>query len=68
MALDLLLVGVDTTAAAAASTIYLLATNERVQKRLQEELDTHLVTNREMTSKDLDQLPYLRACIKEALR
>ncbi|KPJ09613.1 putative cytochrome P450 49a1 [Papilio machaon] len=68
LALDLLLVGVDTTAAAAASTIYLLARNERVQKRLQEELDANLITDKEMTCKDLDQLPYLRACIKEALR
>ncbi|XP_068620505.1 probable cytochrome P450 49a1 [Battus philenor] len=68
LAFDLLLVGVDTTAAAAASTIYLLATNKRVQKKLQEELQIKLVTNRTLTGKDLDQLPYLRACIKEALR
>ncbi|KAG6451181.1 hypothetical protein O3G_MSEX006991 [Manduca sexta] len=68
LALDLLLVGVDTTAAAAASTMYLLANTERAQKCLQSELDAKLPTGRRMTSKDLDQLPYLKACIKEALR
>lgn len=68
LALDLLLVGVDTTAAAAASAIYLLANNERAQKKLQCELDNNLPTDRILTSKDLDRLPYLRACIKEALR
>ncbi|CAK1584691.1 unnamed protein product [Parnassius mnemosyne] len=68
LALDLMLVGVDTTAAAAASTIYLLATNKRAQKRLQGELDANIAIDRVLTSKDLDQLPYLRACIKEALR
>ncbi|XP_045527480.1 probable cytochrome P450 49a1 [Pieris brassicae] len=68
LALDLLLVGVDTTAAAAASTIYLLAKNERVQMRLQTELDNNLPVGRAMHSKDLDQMPYLRACLKEALR
>ncbi|KAJ2948278.1 hypothetical protein O0L34_g7511 [Tuta absoluta] len=68
LALDLLLVGVDTTAAAAASTMYLLANNDRAQKRLQQELDSYLPIGRALNSKDLDKLPYLRACIKEALR
>lgn len=68
LALDLLLVGVDTTAAAAASTFYLLAKNGRVQNRLHKELDKNLPQDRVLTSKDLDKLPYLRACIKEALR
>ncbi|CAH2042516.1 unnamed protein product, partial [Iphiclides podalirius] len=68
LALDLLLVGVDTTAAAAASTMHLLATNARAQRRLHDELDTNLATERVLTGRDLDRLPYLRACIKEALR
>lgn len=68
LALDLLLVGVDTTAAAAASTMYLLARNNRAQRRLQNELDNKLPIGRTLNSKYLDQLPYLRACIKEALR
>ncbi|KAM3957190.1 putative cytochrome P450 49a1 [Aphomia sociella] len=68
LALDLMLVGVDTTAAAAASTMYMLATNERVQRKLQEELDCHLPKDKTLTSRDLDSLPYLRACIKESLR
>lgn len=68
LALDLLLVGVDTTAAAAASAIYLLAKNKRAQTELRKELDKNLVTDRTLNSKDLDTLPYLRACIKEALR
>lgn len=68
LALDLLLVGVDTTAAAAASTFYLLAKNKRVQNNLFEELDKNMPTHRGLTCKDLDKLPYLRACIKESLR
>lgn len=68
LALDLLLVGVDTTAAAAASTMYLLAKNSRAQGKLQKELDNNLPRGRPLNCKDLDQLPYLRACIKEALR
>ncbi|CAH1640354.1 unnamed protein product [Spodoptera littoralis] len=68
LALDLLLVGVDTTAAAAASTLYLLANNERAQKKLQIEMDKNLPRDRGMTSKDLDRMPYLKACIKESLR
>ena len=68
LALDLLLVGVDTTAAAAASAMYLLARNSRAQMRLQTELDGNLPRDRTLNNKDLDKLPYLRACIKEALR
>lgn len=68
LALDLLLVGVDTTAAAAASTFYLLANNERAQRKLQKELDNNLPLDKVLNCKDLDKLPYLRACIKEALR
>ncbi|XP_061384246.1 probable cytochrome P450 49a1 isoform X2 [Danaus plexippus] len=68
LALDLLLVGVDTTAAAAASTMYLLATNPRAQRRLQTELDINMPTYRSMNHRDLNNLPYLKACIKEALR
>lgn len=68
LALDLLLVGVDTTAAAAASSIYLLAKNHRAQEELQKELDKHLPEGRVLTSRDLGKLPYLKACIKEALR
>lgn len=68
LAFDLMLVGVDTTAAAAASTMYLLANNLRTQRTLQDELDKYLPIGRSMTSKDLDKLPYLKASIKESLR
>ncbi|KOB78234.1 Uncharacterized protein OBRU01_02975 [Operophtera brumata] len=68
LALDLMLVGVDTTAAAAASTMYLLANNLRTQRKLQDELDKQLPIERTMSSKDLDKLPYLKASIKESLR
>lgn len=68
LALDLLLVGVDTTAAAAASTMYLLANNKRVQRKLQKELDKNVPQGKILNCKDLDKLPYLKACIKESLR
>lgn len=68
LALDLLLVGVDTTAAAAASTIYLLANNQRAQRKLQSELDKNIPKDKIIECKDLDKMPYLKACIKESLR
>ncbi|KAI5633572.1 cytochrome p450 domain-containing protein [Phthorimaea operculella] len=48
--------------------MYLLENNDRAQRPMQQELDSYLPIGRALNSKDLDRLPYLRACIKEALR
>lgn len=69
LALDLFLVGVDTTSVAASSTIYQLAKNQDKQEKLFEELKS-IFPEREATINQsvLQKIPYLRACIKETLR
>ncbi|KAG5899874.1 hypothetical protein JTB14_012337 [Gonioctena quinquepunctata] len=69
LALDLLLVGVDTTSIAAASTIYQLTQNPEKQQRLYQELQGILPnpdSKVEVTTQE--NMPYLKACIKETLR
>ncbi|EDW47265.1 probable cytochrome P450 49a1 isoform X1 [Drosophila sechellia] len=69
LALDLFLVGVDTTSVAASSTIYQLAKNPDKQKKLFDELQK-VFPHREadINQNILEQMPYLRACVKETLR
>eukprot|EP00099_Drosophila_melanogaster_P005403 NP_001246256.1 Cyp49a1, isoform E [Drosophila melanogaster] len=69
LALDLFLVGVDTTSVAASSTIYQLAKNPDKQKKLFDELQK-VFPHREadINQNVLEQMPYLRACVKETLR
>ncbi|XP_055920745.1 probable cytochrome P450 49a1 [Eupeodes corollae] len=69
LALDLFLVGVDTTSVAASSTIYQLSKNPDKQELLFEELKS-IFPNREaeINQNVLERMPYLRACIKETLR
>ncbi|CAK1589086.1 unnamed protein product [Parnassius mnemosyne] len=66
-ALDLFLVGIDTTSNAVASTLYQLALRPEVQERLHEEI-TKVLQGRPLTPGDINQMPYLKACIKEVLR
>ncbi|XP_037944182.1 probable cytochrome P450 49a1 [Teleopsis dalmanni] len=69
LALDMFLVGVDTTSVAASSTIYQLAKNPDKQQKLFEELKQVFPTQEtEINQNVLEQIPYLRACIKETLR
>ncbi|BFG04066.1 probable cytochrome P450 49a1 [Drosophila madeirensis] len=69
LALDLFLVGVDTTSVAASSTIYQLAKNPDKQKRLFDELQKVFPHREaEINQNVLEQMPYLRACVKETLR
>ncbi|XP_037891543.1 probable cytochrome P450 49a1 isoform X2 [Glossina fuscipes] len=69
LALDLFLVGVDTTSVAAASTIYQLARNPLKQEKLYKELKTVFPQNEaEINQYALQLLPYLKACVKETLR
>ncbi|XP_043640843.1 probable cytochrome P450 49a1 [Drosophila teissieri] len=69
LALDLFLVGVDTTSVAASSTIYQLAKNPDKQKKLFDELQKVFPhRDAEINQNVLEQMPYLRACVKETLR
>ncbi|KAH8319750.1 hypothetical protein KR074_004911 [Drosophila pseudoananassae] len=69
LALDLFLVGVDTTSVAASSTIYQLAKNPDKQQKLLEELKKVFPSREaEINQSVLEQMPFLRACVKETLR
>lgn len=69
LAIDLLLVGVDTTSIAVASTLYQLSQNPDKQEKLYQELKTVLPTaNTKFTAETQENIPYLKACIKETLR
>ncbi|CAB3256715.1 unnamed protein product [Arctia plantaginis] len=57
MASDMLFAGVDTAANTMTATLYLLATHQDKQDKLREEI----------LSKSI-KMPYLKACIKEAMR
>lgn len=69
LALDLFLVGVDTTSVAASSTIYQLSKNQDKQDLLFQELKSIFPQREaEINQNVLERMPYLRACIKETLR
>ncbi|XP_037035585.1 probable cytochrome P450 49a1 [Bradysia coprophila] len=69
LALDLFLVGVDTTSVAVTSTIYQLSQNPEKQEMLFKELQGILPDhNAPIDTKILERMPFLRACIKETLR
>ncbi|KAK0157130.1 hypothetical protein PV327_011368, partial [Microctonus hyperodae] len=69
LALDLFLVGIDTTANAVASVLYQLASHPDKQLILHEEIMRELpIDDMKMTRKHLENLKYLKACIRETLR
>ncbi|KAJ6495457.1 cytochrome P450 monooxygenase [Mycena sanguinolenta] len=69
-ALTLLIAGSDTTSNSTCAIIYHLAKNPAAQAKLQQELDEQLGTEDELvaTAEQVKRLPYLDACINEALR
>ncbi|KAJ7778576.1 cytochrome P450 monooxygenase [Mycena maculata] len=69
-ALTLLIAGSDTTSNSTCAIIYYLAKNPEKQAKLQAELDEQLGTEDETvaTGDQVKRLPYLDACINEALR
>ncbi|XP_077562670.1 cytochrome P450 4V2-like [Haemaphysalis longicornis] len=60
----------DTSTASISLTLYLLGLHPDKQAKLQKELDDAFGpgVSRDYTSEDLEKLPYLDACFKEALR
>ncbi|MEW5298017.1 MAG: hypothetical protein WDW36_001181 [Sanguina aurantia] len=66
-AFTFILAGYETTANTLAFTIYLLAVNPEVEKRLVAEVDAFGRANA-ITTADLDKFPYTDAVLKESLR
>lgn len=69
MALDMMTAGIDTTSHATAVALYFLAKNPDKQQKLFEEIQRYLPDkNQAVTSDILNNLKYLKACIKESMR
>lgn len=66
-ALTLFLAGHETTASALTWSLYLLSQNPEAARLLQEELD-RVLAGRNPTYTDLEQLPYTRMVLSEAIR
>ncbi|BES90256.1 cytochrome P450 [Nesidiocoris tenuis] len=67
LALDMFLVGIDTTTGAIASILYQLSQNQDAQERLSEEANS-VLKNGPLTSASFEEFTFLKACIKETLR
>ncbi|CAD7015059.1 probable cytochrome P450 12c1, mitochondrial [Ceratitis capitata] len=69
MAIDMLTAAVDGSSSALAAVLLCIARNPTKQQKLREELLAVLPNKHErFTVENMKNLPYLRACIKEALR
>ena len=62
--LDLLLAGIDTTAFSAGFLVYYLAKNPKCQEKARDEINSVLPRDAPITPEALQELPYLRACLK----
>lgn len=68
-ALDMLFGGIDTTANSAAILLYYLAKNPEKQEKLYDELKRILPsTGEDITVEKLEDMKFLRACLKESMR
>ncbi|XP_065365991.1 probable cytochrome P450 12a4, mitochondrial [Calliphora vicina] len=69
MAMDIFIAGIDTTTSALTACLLALAQNPQQQLKLREELLTILPQkNSALNQENMNNLPFLRACIKESLR
>ncbi|KDR23725.1 probable cytochrome P450 301a1, mitochondrial isoform X2 [Zootermopsis nevadensis] len=69
LAIDMFLVGIDTTSTAVASILYQLSQHPEKQEILYDEIRNVLPShNSSLTAQGLEKLVYLKACIKETLR
>ncbi|XP_073994660.1 probable cytochrome P450 49a1 [Rhodnius prolixus] len=67
LALDMFLVGIDTTSATVSSILYQLSQHKEKQNILYEEV-SRIVGAGPLSSQSFNEMPYLKACIKETLR
>ncbi|XP_074037564.1 cytochrome P450 301B1 [Leptinotarsa decemlineata] len=69
LALDMFLVGIDTTSNAVASILYQLAVHPKKQEKLRKEVFRVLPNiSSAVTHEKLEEMVYLKACIKETMR
>lgn len=69
MVMDMLVGGIDTTAITACIILYCLAKNPEKQENLRQEIIKLLPEKHsELNASSLSNIPYLRACVKEAMR
>ncbi|KAJ3658851.1 hypothetical protein Zmor_010569 [Zophobas morio] len=69
LALDMFLVGIDTTSNAVASILYQLSLHQEKQANLYDEVKKLLPdSDTELTHEKLDRMQYLKACVKETMR
>ena len=66
--IDYINAGVDTIGNSIIFALALIAKDQRVQTRLQEELDNNLAPGEELTPDKIAELKYLKACVKESFR
>lgn len=64
----LILAGSETTATLLSGLVFLLLRNSRTMSLLQQEIRSAFDSPEEMTFLNVAKLPYLHACIQEALR
>ncbi|XP_007226806.2 cytochrome P450 CYP82D47 [Prunus persica] len=60
--------GSDTTRVALTWTLSLLLNNRQILKKVYEELDQHVGKGRQLNESDINNLVYLQATVKEAMR
>ncbi|XP_781842.1 cytochrome P450 10 [Strongylocentrotus purpuratus] len=65
---DLMIAAVETTASTLAFNLYCLAKNPEVQERVFQEINQAIPPGTKITAQSLQNLPYLKACIKETVR
>ncbi|XP_060530941.1 probable cytochrome P450 301a1, mitochondrial [Cylas formicarius] len=68
LALDMFLVGIDTTSNAVASILYQLAIHPKKQEKLHQEVERVLDSQQTIETDALEAMSYLKACIKETMR
>ncbi|XP_023301703.2 probable cytochrome P450 12c1, mitochondrial [Lucilia cuprina] len=68
MSIDMLIGGVEVTSSVLSALILCLANNAEKQQKLREEILNTIGKSEKLTIENTKHLPYLRACIKEALR
>ncbi|XP_043687415.1 cytochrome P450 CYP82D47-like [Telopea speciosissima] len=66
--MTMILAATDTTAVSMPWALSLLLNNQQVLKKAQEEIDKHVGKDRNVDEKDIGNLVYLQAIVKETLR